>query len=172
MSEVSETTQQMFMIVKPQQEHEWLQKFVGEWTSEAEMIMGPGQPPSKSKGVERVRSLGGVWIVAEGEGEMPDGNVGTTIMTLGYDPQKARYVGTFIGSMMTNLWVYEGSLDAAGKLLTLDTEGPSFSDPKKIAKYQDSIELVSDDHRVLRSRVLGDDGQWQDFMTAHYRRKR
>ena len=42
---------------------------------------------------------------------MPDGGPATMIMTLGYDPAKKRFVGTFIGSMMTNLWVYEGELE-------------------------------------------------------------
>ena len=41
-----------------------------------------------------------------------------------------------------------------------------------MAKYQDVIEFKSDDHRVLTSRTLGDDGQWREFMTAHYRRKK
>ena len=45
-------------------------------------------------------------------------------MTLGYDPVQKRFVGTFIGSMMTHMWIYNGTLDAAGKVLTLDTEGP------------------------------------------------
>jgi hypothetical protein len=40
------------------------------------------------------------------------------------------------------------------------------------AKYQETIELISDDHRIFKSRVLGDDGQWQEFMTSHYRRSR
>ncbi|MBF0393904.1 MAG: DUF1579 family protein, partial [Alphaproteobacteria bacterium] len=29
----------------------------------------------------------------------------------------------------------------------------------------------SDDHRVLTSAVLTDDGTWRQFMTAHYRRR-
>lgn len=39
-----------------------------------------------------------------------------------------------------------------------------------MGKYRDVIELVSDDHRTLTSHVLGDDGTWRKFMTAHYRR--
>jgi len=56
-------------------------------------------------------------------------------------------------------------------VLTLDSEGPDFTG-EKTAKYQDSIEFVDDDHRVMTSRVLGDDGDWHHFMTAHYRRKK
>jgi hypothetical protein len=158
------------MKIEPQKEHQWLQKLVGEWTSEAEAAMEPGKPSEKFKGTESVRSVGGLWIVAEGRGEMPGGGTATLMMTLGYDPQKQRYVGTWIGSMMTHLWVYDGTLDAAGRVLTLDAEGPSMVTEGKMAKYQDVIELKSDDHRVLTSRILGDDGAWRDFMTANYRR--
>jgi hypothetical protein len=103
---------------------------------------------------------------------MPGGGIGITQMTLGYDPLKKRFVGTFIGSMMTHLWIYDGVLDAAGKVLTLDTEGPSFTDPTKMIKYQDIIEIKNADYRILSSQTLGEDGQWHPFMTAHYRRKK
>jgi hypothetical protein len=158
---------------EPQKEHAWLQRLVGEWTYEAEAVMAPGQPPMKSQGVESVRSLGGLWIVGDGHGECPGGGPATTLLTLGYDPQKKRFVGTWVGSMMTHLWTYDGALDAAGKVLTLDAEGPSFAgDGTTMAKYQDITEIMGDDHRVLTSRVLGADGKWNQFMTAHYRRRR
>ena len=157
------------MHAEPQQEHQWLHQLVGDWTFETEATMEPGKPPQKFSGAERVRSIGGLWMVCEGEGEMPDGDTGTTVMTLGYDPAKKRFVGTFIGSMMTNMWLYEGEL--VGNVLTLDSEGPSFSGDGKTAKFQDIIEVKSNDHRVLSSRMLGDDGQWHGFMTANYRRK-
>jgi hypothetical protein len=160
------------MKVEPQQEHRWLQQLVGEWTSEAEMAMEPGKPPEKFFGTETVRSLEGLWVLAEGHGEMPGGGAATTVLTLGYDPQKKRYVGTFIGSMMTHLWVYDGAMDGAEKVLTLDTEGPSMAGDGTMAKYKDAIEIKSPDHRVLTSRVLGADGKWNEFMTAHYRRKK
>jgi hypothetical protein len=158
------------MYTEPQKEHQWLDRFMGEWITESECSMGPDQPSAKTKGTEVVRSLGGLWIVAEGEGDMPDGNPGQTLMTLGFDSQSDRYVGTFIGSMMTHLWVYNGSLDADGKILTLDTEGPNFTQ-NFITKYKDIIEFVSNDHRMMTSQILGDDGNWLQFMTAHYWRK-
>jgi len=160
------------METTPQREHQWLQTLVGEWTSEAEATMEPGKPPERFKGTETVRSLGGLWILAEGQGEMPGCGHATTLMTLGYDPQKKRYVGTWVGSMMTHLWVYDGALDAAEKVLTLDAEGPSMADHSVMATYRDVIERASDDHRILTSHVRGDDGTWHQFMTAHYRRKR
>lgn len=160
------------MKTEPQKEHTWLQKLIGEWTCESEAVMAPDQPPIKTEAIETVRSIGGLWIVAEGHGAMPDGNPAHMILTLGYDPRKKRYVGTWLGSMMTHLWVYSGTLDESGRVLTLDTEGPSMLAEGETARYQDVIELVNDDHRIMRSQALGSDGQWQQFMTAHYHRKK
>ncbi len=155
-----------------QKEHQWLQRLVGEWTIEAEGAMGPDQPPEKTTGRETVRSLGGLWTIGEGTGETSDCGCCESIMTLGYDPEKKRFVGTFIASMMTQMWLYDGALDAEGKVLTLDTEGPSLASDGTTAKYQDIIEFVNDDLRTLSSQVLGADGRWQPFMEAHYRRQK
>ena len=159
------------MKVEPQKEHEWLQKLVGEWTYESECSVEPGKPPERFSGSETVRSLGDLWILCEGRGEMPGGGLATTLMTLGYDPKKKQYVGTWVGSMMTHLWIYEGSLDAEEKVLTLSAEGPNCMDEGKTAKYRDVIEIKSPDHRVLTPHMLGDDGEWRPLMTATYRRK-
>jgi Protein of unknown function (DUF1579) len=169
--ETMQTEQTTSMPAQPQKEHHWLQKLVGEWTYETEAIMGPGQPAVTSTGTETVRSLGGLWVLAEGQGEMPCSGLATTLMTLGYDPEKQRYVGTWVGSMMTYLWHYDGELNAAETVLTLNADGPVMTGENKLGKYKDVIEFKSDDHRVLTSHMLGDDGQWQQFMTAHYWRK-
>ncbi|WP_421658876.1 DUF1579 domain-containing protein [Leptothermofonsia sp. ETS-13] len=159
------------MHSEPQKEHQWLQKLVGEWTYETEVIMGSDQPVEKSTGTETVRSLGGLWILAEGQGEMPGCGTVTTMMTLGYDPQKQRYVGTWIGSMMTYLWLYDGELDAGETVLTLNSDGPAMTGDEKLAKYRDVIEFKSDNHRIITSHVLKNDGQWHHFITTHYRRQ-
>lgn len=159
------------MKTEPRKEHEWLQQLLGEWTYEVEAVTEPGKPPERFKGSESVRSLGGLWIIAEGRGEMPGGGIATTMMTLGYDPRKERYVGTWVGSMMTHLWTYEGVLDASERVLTLDTEGPGMTEGE-MEKFRDVIELKDDDHRVLRSHMQGEDGNWYGFMKADYQRKR
>lgn len=100
---------------------------------------------------------------------MPDGGKCWAITTLGFDPQTKRFVGTFIASMMTYLWPYNGTLDATGNVLTLDSEGPGMSGDGS-CKYQDIIEFVNDNHRILASQYLGSDGKWVRFLKAHYHR--
>lgn len=165
-----EAEKEKSMETKPQKEHEWLQQLVGDWTMEGDCDMGPDQPVMKSSGTEHVRSLGGLWVVCEGTSEMPGGGTGEMLMTLGYDVEKKTYLGSWTGSMMSNMFVYRGSLDAAGKVLTLDTEGPSFAGDGKTARYQDVITIKSRNERTLHSQALQPDGSWKRFMTATYRR--
>jgi len=153
--------------VEVRKEHRWLQRLVGEWAFESEASMAPGEPPEKYTGTESVRSLDGIWTLCEGRDEK---GAASSMMTLGYDPARGRFVGTFVVGMMPYLWLYEGELDADGKRLVLDAEGPSFTAEGQMGKYKDSIEIVDDDHRVMTSRFLGDDGEWHEFMRASYRR--
>lgn len=159
------------MHAKPEKQHDWLQKFIGQWTYESEASMGPDDPAEKIRGSETVRTIGGLWIVAEGTCEMPGGGgTGTTVLTLGYDPEKQAFVGTWLGSMMTNLWIYRGQLDAAGNVLTLDTEGPNFTVPGQTAKYQETIAWQSDDVRTFNSDTFTPAGERVPIMRAVYRR--
>jgi hypothetical protein len=68
----------------------------GEWEYEHEASLGPGQPPMMSRGTHSVRSMGGLWILGEGRGEMPGGvpMTMTALITLGYDPEKKRFTWT------------------------------------------------------------------------------
>jgi hypothetical protein len=159
------------VAAEPQKEHRWLMQMLGEWTMDGEMTMKPGDAPEKFTGTASVTAMGELWTLARGEMPTPDGTH-TSLTTLGYDPQKKRFVGSFISSMMTNLWVYEGTLDAAGKTVTMDTEGPDFKTEGKLVKYQDLYEIRSPDHWILSSRMPGEDGKWNTFMTANYRRKK
>jgi hypothetical protein len=156
---------------EPHAEHRWLHQLIGEWNIESEFRMEPDQPPMKTRGREVVRALGELWTIGEGSGNTPDDGSCDSMMTLGYDPAKKRFVGSFIASAMTHFWSYDGSLDESGRVLTLDAEGPSFAGDGTMARYQDIIEFVTDDHRTLTSRMQSSDGSWSQFMIAHYRRE-
>jgi hypothetical protein len=158
-------------MAQPQPQHRWLEQWLGDWSFEVAAKGPPGQPEERSTGREHVRSLGGLWVVCEGRGTMPGDGEATTLMTVGFDPGRGRFVGTWCGSMMTHLWIYDGELDAAGRVLTLAAQGPSFTG-QGTANYRDAVEVVSRDERILRSSVQGEDGAWHAFMTARYRRER
>lgn len=153
------------VMAKPRAEHGFLEKMVGSWDVTSDMS---GEKPW----VENVRSLQGIWIIAEGSGEMPgdEGGPATTMLTLGFDAAKGKYVGTWFGSMMDNLWVYEGEVEPDGRTLSLYTVGPSMSG-EGMADYREQITFLSDDHRTFNSSAKQPDGSWKQFMEAHYRKR-
>lgn len=153
-------------LAKKLKEHSFLDRLVGDWIVSSE---GEHQHPDWE---ENVRSLHGIWIVAEGNGEMPGGGAATTMMTLGYDPDKGKYVGTWFGSMMSYLWVYEGNVDDGGDTLTLETVGPDMATEGKMSNYRETLTFLDDDTRTFSSSVEKPDGSWETFVSMTYRRKR
>lgn len=156
----------MMDMPKPQAEHAFLERMVGTWrVTSAEM-------GHEEVWTEVCRSLNGIWFVAEGSGDMPGGaGPATTILTLGFDPAKGRYVASWLGTMMTHLWVYEGEVSADGATLSLFTTGPDFAEPGKIGEYREQITFTDDDHRVFSSAARQPDGSWKQIMEAHYARQ-
>jgi hypothetical protein len=153
----------------PTKEHEWLKQLIGEWSHKSEANMGPGQPAMQCEGRETVAPLGGFWIVSN-----LNNNAGCMEMqgrmTIGYDPKKQKYVGTWQDSATSTLWIYEGSVDPTGKILTLESEGPNFMAGGQLTKFRDITEFKSPDHRVTKSEMLGADGKWVTFMTGEAKR--
>ena len=143
----------------PQHEHHWLEKLVGDWRVEGKMTTPTGE--ETTRGEETVRSLDGLWFIAEGEGEMPGGNRGTTILTLGYDTIQGKYVGTFIGSMMTYQWVYEGELEPASTVATAIAD----------AVEGDTFETYSPDMRGIVEWKTGDPGAFLASVAEMARRQ-
>lgn len=156
--------------IDPLPQHGWLTRLLGEWRVTSECDGPPGQPPLRGTATERVRMLGSHWIVAESEGECPGGGgVARMIITLGVDPRAQRFRGTFVGSMMPWMFVYDGALDEGAMTLALDTEGPAMHGPGT-ARYRDSLTMQGDAVRTLASAVLQPDGSWQRIMSGRSER--
>jgi hypothetical protein len=159
------------MNAKPTKEHTWLQQLIGDWTYEHDMPSEDGKPAEKVRGTERFRAIGEVWVQGESHGPMPGGgDESVSLMTLGFDPAKGRFVGSWVGSVITHFWVYDGELSADGRSLALLSEGPAMDGSGTIAPYKDIITFVSDDHRTLTGNHQTPDGAWHEFMIMHYRR--
>lgn len=129
---------------QPSQEHVWLQKFKGEWTTESKAKMAPDQPPMQCSGTLSSRQLGEFWVLNEMKGEMYGAPM-NGVQTIGYDDAKKKYVGTWVDSMTAFMWQYEGSVDPSGRVLTLEADGPNFMGNGKLTKYQDIYEFKSAD---------------------------
>lgn len=156
------------MFAKPQQEHQWLEQLVGNWTVEQQCTMPDGNQV-ESSGRMSCRMIGGLWLLAESTGVDPEGNPWTCVMTLGFDPAKEAFIGTFLGSMMTHLWPYHGRRDPSGNRLPLDSEGPKF-DGSGTTRYRDTLEIVSPNEWLFDGEVLSDDGTWVEMMHGRHRR--
>lgn len=157
------------MFPEPGEHHKWLEQLVGSWTVESEMG-GEGMPPMKATGTDTVRSLGGRWVICELKSEMPGMGAMQAVLTIGYNSETGKYQGTWVDTVSDLLWIYEGTLDATRKILTLEAEGPNMMDPAAgRTRYRDVIEFKSDEHRTLTSFALVD-GEWVQFVTANYRK--
>jgi len=165
-----EAQEEIEMGTKPIQEHQWLQKLVGEWRIETEMTMGPDGPTQKLEGRESVKSLGGLWAFGERTTMMPDGTAMIQYSTLGYDVSFKEYRGCMFFSMSSHLWKYVGELSADGNVMTLNCVGPSMTKDGETANYRDVIEILDDDHHTLTSYGQDDNGEWQKFVKASYTR--
>jgi hypothetical protein len=157
-------------LPQPQKEHQWLERFVGEWVSETEAKMGPDQPVMKCEGTQRANMLGGFWMIAEGHAVMMGMPIHSRL-TLGFDPAQDKYVGSWIDSSNNYMWTYEGSLSDDGNTLTLNSEGPNFLVPGQTSNYREVLEFKDDGHYVFTSSVETEGGKWFTFMTAHFHRK-
>ncbi|MGA9525629.1 MAG: DUF1579 family protein [Myxococcaceae bacterium] len=80
-------------------------------------------------------------------------------------------MGDFIHLAHPSLWVYDGAFDADGRTLRLVSRGPSFDVEGETTDYEDVMEIISPDERVLTGRMKGKDGSWRDFAVTRYRRK-
>ena len=151
------------MLIAQDSGQEFLKKFVGEWELTSKGSMGEGQPEMEASATMNAKMLGEMWVVCTQEGELP-GMSYRAMQTIGYDAAKSKFVGTWVDSLTSHLWVYEGTLDESGSKLTLEAEGPHMTDPTRMAKYRDAYEFKGDDEVVATSSMLGDDGEWNTFM--------
>ena len=110
---------------QPTEEHELIQKGVGEWEGTITMMM-PGMPEMKSRATETVEAHGPFWAISTFNSEfmgMPYSGHGNH----GFDPGKGKYLGTWIDNMSPTLSIMEGEYDDESKMIVMHWEGPDMT---------------------------------------------
>lgn len=154
----------------PQKEHEWLGQLTGEWDAEVEMHMEPGKPPATTTGTQTSRMIGGFWYLEENQGSFM-GQPFTGILSIGFDPSREKYVGTWLDSMSCYPMQYTGILDKSGRRLVLEAEGRCPDNPGELRKFRDTIEIQDAGHKSFTSCIQEADESWSTVMVVRYRRR-
>jgi len=152
-------------------EHKGLTYEIGTWDAETKMWMAPGTQPMVGKAVETNKMLGSMWMVSEFKGEAM-GMAFTGHGQFGYDPQKKKYVGTWIDTFSPHLSVMEGTMDEKTKTLTMMSQGFDPMLGKEVTSKMVST-MIDHDHKKFQifMPVEGKEGEWWKKMEIEYTRR-
>jgi hypothetical protein len=158
-------------LPKPGKQHDALKQLEGTWDAVSRFMTEPGKPMAESKGVETASmGLGGFWLTYEYKGEMM-GAPFTGRGSMGFDQQKQKYVGTWIDSMKSGLFLSEGTADDSGRVFTMMAQGYCDSQGKAITMKQ-VMELKDKDTRTLTFLSPNPDGKDMVVGSIEYKRRK
>jgi hypothetical protein len=143
-----------------------LKNDVGQWNCEIKMWMDPSGEPMVSKGTERNRMLGDMWLISEFKGDF-GGMAFEGLGQYGYDTDKKKYVGSWVDSMSPYPSHMEGTWDAETKTMTHMGTGKS---PDGTEMKSKSVVVYKDGGRVFTMYNQGPGGEndWQKVMEITY----
>lgn len=153
----------------PGEAHKLLTKMEGRWETLTKSWMEPGQPPDVSAGFcEQKMILNGRFLQQECTGEMM-GSKFNGIGFTGYDNHTRKFVSTWMDSMGTGLYYFEGPANPDGKSFT---QRCRYDDPVKGPMEWRSTCTLVDDNKIsfeMYGTVLG--GVEEKMMEMTYTRK-
>lgn len=152
---------------KPTKEHEQLRSRVGTWEATMKMMGMPGAGPGDSKGTSVMRMVGDFWVVEDFTGTVM-GEPFSGHGVCGYDPNKKKWVSTWVDSMTDHLTVMEGTAEGPNKV-TYVYEGPSDSGAGMV-KHRLTSDCKDNDHVSLSFFETGADGKEKQTMQIDYAR--
>jgi len=125
--------------------HKMLAKWVGSWITRTRVWMEPDKPPSEGTGAcEQKMIFDGRYLQQEYTGEMM-GSPFTGANIIGYDNHTKKYVSTWIDSMSTGIYYFEGTASPDGKIITQES---SYDDPVRGPTVWRSVTRIVDDNTL------------------------
>ena len=166
MAEMMKVYQKM---ATPGAPHELLASMTGSWNTRTKTWMEPGNPPMESNGTcEQRMLLGGRYLQQEFTGDM----MGTTfngIGITGYDNHKERFVSTWMDSMSTGIFFFEGTAGPDGRTITQTCR---YDDPVKgPVKWRSVTKIVDHNTHLFEMFITDKSDKEEKMMEITYTRK-
>jgi len=125
--------------------HKVLASMAGSWNTKTKGWMEPDKPPMETTGTcEQKMLLDGRYLQQEYTGDMM-GSPFTGINLIGYDNHTKKYVSTWIDSMSTGIYYFEGTASADGKTIS---QKSSYDDPVRGPMVWRSVTRIVDDNTL------------------------
>ncbi len=129
-------------LATPAASHTLLARMAGCWDVKSTCWMEPGKPVESSGTSEQKMILDGRFLQQDFSGDMagsPFSGIGYT----GYDNHKGKYVSTWMDTMGTGIYYFEGTVGSDGRTIT---QTCNYDDPVQgPVKWRSVTTLVDDD---------------------------
>jgi hypothetical protein len=123
---------------KPTEQHKHMLVGVGEWEGTVTSYLDPTAKPTPVAAHETVTAIGEFWVLSDFRSEfmkMPYHGSGH----YGYDPEKKKYIGTWVDSMSSQFALMEGDIDPTTKALVFRWQARDMTG-KDVPHRSESIE--------------------------------
>ena len=157
-------------LATPGKPHEMLASMAGSWHTHTTAYMDPREPSVESEGTcEGEMVLGGRYLREEFHGDMM-GMPFDGIAYTGFDNHTQKFVSTWIDSMSTGIFRFEGRADTEGRTITQECR---YNDPIKGPMTMRSVTRIVD-HDTHEFEMYGIDrsGNEEKMMEITYTRKK
>ena len=170
---MTETTEQcdFAAMSAPTEAHDRLKPFLGTFTAEVKMWMGPGDPMISTGKMENTLDLGGRFVCQSYQGDPNDGPFGEFAGRgyWGYNKVDKRYEGVWIDTASTQIQTDTGDVDATGKVWTM-TGTVTCAQTGKPMKKKSIITLTDDNSHTMEMFFDMGDGNEMKCMEIQYTR--
>jgi Protein of unknown function (DUF1579) len=148
-----------------------LEPLVGTFDARVRTWMDPSKPPDDTAGTSvNAWVLGDRWVQTKYEGVFL-GETFNGIGFTGYDNVTKKYQGSWMDTASTSMMLSTGTMDAAGKVLTMKA---TTSDPAtgKVTTADEKLTITDNDHHTLEMWGKTPDGKTFKMMEIQYTRKK
>jgi hypothetical protein len=148
-------------VATPGAPHKRLAAMAGTWATKTTAWMEPDKPPMEGTGTCKQKMLlGGRYLQQVYTGKMM-GSTFTGINIIGYDNHTKKYASTWIDSMSTGIYYFEGTASGGGKIITQES---SYDDPVRGPMVWRSVTKIVDDDTVKYEMYLIPEGGKKEKM--------